>query len=90
MAHLVETGQLTLDDVQEAERLIRPPKGGEAMRRWTGPVLDHLWQSTWCAAGWRCSLPLRPSRGAPSHHDWSRGFRQVSGALGRARRAGGR
>ena len=55
MAQLVESGHLTLDDVKEAERLIRRQKADEAMTaRWTGPLLDHVWQSTWFAAG--CAL----------------------------------
>ena len=36
MAHLIESGQLTLEDVQEAEKTLRKLAGERAQERTTG------------------------------------------------------
>ena len=55
MAHLIESGKLTLADVKEAEKMLRRSRertirNEYSLFLWTAlaPALgDHLWQSTW-------------------------------------------
>jgi predicted transcriptional regulator len=53
IAHLVESGDLTLDDLKEAEKALRKSPGKDKTAMIPAdfsPLWNHLWQSTLCAA----------------------------------------
>ena len=56
MAHLIEAGKLSLEDVQEAEKLVRGRCQGQ--KTVIAALLDHLWQSTLFAGVIALSMPL--------------------------------
>ncbi len=67
MARLIETGRLTLDDVKEAEQLLKELE----RRRKMDAAANHIWQSTVVAAGaaalvWMC----RQNRASVRHAIW--------------------
>ena len=47
MAHLIQSGRLTLEDIQDAERTLRLSL--EETAKMISGLLNHLWQSTVCA-----------------------------------------
>jgi len=50
MTHLIEAGKLSLEDVQQAEKLVRPDGANGGEQSVIAALLDHLWQSTLFAA----------------------------------------
>jgi hypothetical protein len=82
VAHLVESGRLTMNDVREAGQLIRRlskqqdkaigterPRSGQATTM-TG-LVNHLWQSVMFAGGgWAFSMLVRRNRAAVRYGVW--------------------
>ena len=82
MAHLIESGQLTLEDVKEAEKTLRKlerkdniemtPANLSAMWSDIGPALgNHLWQSTlFAGAAGLLALTLRKNQARARYWVW--------------------
>ena len=79
MAHLIESGELSLGDVREAEKLLKSRKGGRrssdgifvGWRSWVVPLLHHLCQSTVFGGGvWLLTLALRRNAARLRYRLW--------------------
>ncbi len=82
MTHLIESGKLSLDDVKDAERLLRNlSKERECMTpglytpEWTpsltAALINHLWQSTAVLlVAWLLTLSLRPNPARVRYAIW--------------------
>ena len=75
MAHLIESGTLTLEDVREAEKTLLKLAGGRRTNRnepgYLSPFADHLWQSTlFAGVAGLLTLALRRNHARVRHGLW--------------------
>ena len=85
MAHLVEMGKISSEDIEDAQKLLRAHTAKDQPARTSqmiAALINHLWQSTlFCGGAWLITLALRANSAALRHWLWLLASAEISRAV---------
>ena len=74
MAHLVEMGKISREDIEDAQKLLREHTArdrSQGQAQMIAALINHLWQSTlFCGGAWLITLMLRANSASLRHWIW--------------------